>query len=263
MCDNRKASVILPAGGKGTRMGESINKQYLLLKDIPILAWTWRVFARLPCVSEIFLVVASGEEPYCREQVVNPHLEEGMCQDIFVISGGRERRDSVYEGLKRVSDHSDLVIIHDGARPLISDDVIARTMDLADKHGAAIAGVPVKDTIKTVRTINNDISSASVGSNISKSDNIPEVDCLAVDKTLPRENLIQVQTPQIFQRKLILKAYNRAYKKNISATDDSMLVEDLGEQVAYAQGEYHNIKITTPDDIWAAEEYIRQRGRDL
>ncbi|ACB83765.1 2-C-methyl-D-erythritol 4-phosphate cytidylyltransferase [Natranaerobius thermophilus] len=252
MCNsNLNVSVILPAGGQGSRMGQSINKQYLNLRGQPILARTWRVFTRLPCVKEIFLVVASGEERFCWENVVYPYKDLENTVNIQVLSGGKERQDSVYEGLKRVSEESDYTIIHDGARPLITQQNIENSLIQAKESGASIVAVPVKNTIKSLQY------PLKVKS-LSNGDEVPKV-----KETLPRNTLIEVQTPQTFKSTLIKDAYQWALRQNITATDDSSLVEKMGHQVSVVQGSFENIKVTTPEDLFMAEEILKKREEQI
>ncbi|OWZ84557.1 2-C-methyl-D-erythritol 4-phosphate cytidylyltransferase [Natranaerobius trueperi] len=231
-------SVVLPAGGQGKRMKSSQNKQYLMLNEEPILSHTWRVFARLTCVfiKEIILVVADGEQQFCEDEVVKPYISE-KHPEVKVISGGKERQHSVFEGLKLVSEEVEMVVIHDGARPLVSEDVIYQTIGVASESKSAISAVPVKDTIKMINKNSN-----------------------TVEKTLSRDQLVYVQTPQVFDKELIIKAYENAFKKRMIGTDDSYLVEMLGHNVDVVQGDYQNIKITTPEDLIVAKEILKERG---
>ncbi len=232
-------TAIIPAGGRGSRMGASQNKQYLQLLDKPILAHTWRVFARLPFVVEIILVVAKDEEQFCFDTVVSPYWNQGLVEP-KIIPGGRERQDSVYEGLKNMTEASDLVLIHDGARPLVTEDIVSQVVSSAAKGGAAIVAVPAKDTIKVVAE--------------------DQGGQFVVQKTLPRTELIQVQTPQVFERGMILNAYHNAYEQGIQGTDDSMIAEYFGAKVGVVLGDYQNIKITTPEDLALAEGILDKMG---
>lgn len=227
-------SAIVPAGGKGRRMGQSQNKQYLELKGVPILAHTWRVLARLTYVKEIILVVADGEQDYCRRKVVDP-FKDGTKIEIKIVVGGAERQDSVYQGLKASNEKLPLVMIHDGARPLVTKSIIDKTYKEAIYSGAAVCGVPVKDTIKIVR--NN-----------------------KVIKTPERDKLWAVHTPQIFTRELINQAYNEAVRDGFMGTDDSSLVERLNTKPVMVKSSYNNFKITTPEDMTLAEKILTERG---
>jgi 2-C-methyl-D-erythritol 4-phosphate cytidylyltransferase len=160
-------------------------------------------------------------------------LERAKNLGVTVVEGGEERGDSVKHGLKAVSPDMDLVIVHDGARPLITPDIIEKAIGEAQEYGAVVVGVPVKDTVKKV-----------------------ESRTLIVERSLDRDELWQAQTPQIFKYEII----TRAYAKKITATDDAKLVEDLGIKVKMVMGSYENIKITTPEDLIVAEAILRSRN---
>lgn len=213
-----KIAVVIAAGGSGKRMGRP--KQFLPLAGKAVVEWTIEVFRKIKSVEQIILAVGSE------------YLEQAKNLGVTVVEGGKERGDSVTNGLKVLSKDTDLVIIHDGARPLITPDIIEKAVSEAQEHGAAIVGVPVKDTIKRVG------------------------DDLVIKDTVDRRALWQAQTPQIFKYEIITRAY--AQKK--SATDDAKLVEDLGIKVKMVMGSYENIKITTPEDLIVAEAILRSRN---
>ena len=213
-----KIAVIIAAGGTGKRMGQP--KQFLPLAGKAVIAWTLEVFQKIKSIEQIVLVVAEEE------------LERAKNLNVPVVEGGEQRGDSVKSGLKAVSPDTDLVIIHDGARPLITPDIIEKAISEAKEHGAAVVGVPVKDTIKRVG------------------------DDLMIKETVDRQILWQAQTPQVFKYEII----TRAYAKKRSATDDAKLVEDLGIKVKMVMGSYENIKITTPEDLIVAEAILRSRN---
>lgn len=239
-------SVILPAGGSGSRMKAGCNKQYLLLENMPILTHTWRAFARHVVVSEIILVVAPGEESYCWENVVTPyHQNEEVT--FKVTAGGKDRQHSVYNGLCALNRYSEIVAIHDGARPLIDYDVINQVFTTAREHKAVVTAVPVKDTIKQVKTSTDHLEKSK------------RADKGIVHQTLPREQLVQVQTPQVFHRETIWQAYEMAFNRSVFSTDDSGLVELLGEEIVIVQGDYRNIKITTWEDLILARALIQEQ----
>lgn len=218
--DKIKTVVIIVAGGSGKRMGKP--KQFLPLMGKPIVERTVKVFKNCKSVSAIILVVP--EEDFAKAKGFGVKL----------ASAGKERTDSVRSGLKLVPADADIVLIHDGARPLITQDIIKRVIAAVRKTGAAIAGVPVKDTIKT---INNKQ--------------------YTINKTLDRDSLWMAQTPQAFKKDIIMKAYAKAKGP---ATDDAKLAEDLGVKVIIVMGSYENIKITTPEDILAAEAILKGRN---
>ena len=214
-----KIAVIIAAGGTGKRMGRP--KQFLPLAGRAVVEWTIEAFRKVKNVEQIIMVV-SGED-----------LERAKDLGTTVVEGGEERGDSVKNGLKAVSPDCDLVIIHDGARPLITADIIEKAIKEAKEQDAVVVGVPVKDTIKKV-----------------------ERGTLIVERSLEREELWQAQTPQVFKYDII----TRAYAKKKAATDDAKLVEDLGIKVKMVMGSYENIKITTPEDLIVAEAILRSRN---
>ncbi|RQD72817.1 MAG: 2-C-methyl-D-erythritol 4-phosphate cytidylyltransferase [Candidatus Syntrophonatronum acetioxidans] len=209
-------------------MGQEINKQYLNLAGKPLLAHTLSRLFQYP-FRELIIVVAPGEEDYCREEVLIPY---GFMDRARIVSGGKERQDSVYNALKILSAETEVVVVHDGARPLVSREIIANTVNSAYRYGAAIAAVPVKDTIKKVNR-----------------------EGFVVD-TPPRETLWLVQTPQAFLFPLILEAYQKAGESGFKGTDDASLLEKEGRPVKIVKGSYNNIKVTTSDDLCVAEAFL-------
>jgi len=232
--ENRNFAIIL-AAGRGTRMNQTINKMYLPLKGKPIIAHTLEAFYSLDIVQGITLVVSPGEEELMREKVLDIYPPK---KPIKLVQGGAERQHSVYNGLKELPSDTQLVAIHDGARPLITPQVIERSFEVAKRWGAAVAGMPVKDTIKVVDSNGR------------------------VKDTPDRSYLWLVQTPQTFRYSLIMEAHKRAIEDNFLATDDSALVERLGKEVYMIEGGYENLKVTTPEDIAIAEEILTTRERN-
>lgn len=224
-----RVCAIIASAGKGRRMRAGEKKQYLPLGGRPILARTISVFETSPLVHEIVLVVPEGEVDLCRREIIRPF---GFSKIREIVEGGAERQDSVRKGLS-VAQGCDLVMIHDGVRPFLTQDLIERVLMAASRWGAAIPGIPVKDTVKRV-----------------KKDGL-------VMETLEREGLWLVQTPQAFRRELILEAHIRAFEEGILCTDDSALVERLGREVAIVEGSWKNIKITTNQDLELAEMIMK------
>ncbi|MEE9400083.1 MAG: 2-C-methyl-D-erythritol 4-phosphate cytidylyltransferase [Dehalococcoidales bacterium] len=217
--EKQRVGAIIVAAGKSQRMGE-IDKLMAPLGGKPVLVQTTHAFQKCPLVDQIVLVVSGEKEAVCRRLV----SEEEWSKVSNVCLGGRRRQDSVAAGLKLING-CDWVIIHDGARPLVTTDLIERGLEAARETGAAAAAVPITDTIK-----------------LAGDDGI-------VRQTPPRQNLWAVQTPQIFRLEIINKAYSRA---NSDVTDDASLVEQLGYKVKLYMGSYDNIKITTTDDLTLA-----------
>lgn len=229
---DRMIAIIL-AAGRGKRMECELPKQFILLQDLPMIAHTLRAFQEAREIEKIILVCAAGEEKYYHPEAL---INFGVTKPIQVINGGKERQDSVYCGLTGITGDWSYVIIHDGARPLVTADLISRVAAEVRIIGAVTVGVPVKDTIK--RT-----DSAGL-----------------INETLVREGLWHIQTPQAFRLELILKAHEQAKSAGFYGTDDASLVERLGEPVKIVPGSYENLKITTPEDIIVAETILK--GRD-
>lgn len=223
---------IIPAAGSGSRMQAGVNKQYLLLAGQPILAHTLALFDQHPRIDRICVVAPGDELDYCRAEIVSRYA---FAKVSAVIAGGPTRQESVSNGLHSCGAASDdLVIIHDGARPLLTAAELDALLDAA-ACGAATLGVPVKDTIKKVHNH-------------------------AIVETLERSDLWQVQTPQAFRFSLIMTAHCQGRADAFVATDDAMLVERLNHAVAMVRGSYRNIKITTPEDLAIASALLSFQG---
>ncbi len=228
---------LIPAAGMGKRMAAGINKQYLKLGGRPILAHTLAVFEKAPFVDEIYVIVPGDEISYCRENVIESF---GFAKVRRVVAGGRERQQSVFNGLRAAEglEPDDIVIVHDGVRPFVPMEVVRRSVEVARLHDGALVAVPVKDTVK--------ITSEGI-----------------VVDTPGRENIWLAQTPQTFRYRIILDAHEKADREDFLGTDDSSLVERLGKQVHTVMGDYRNIKITTPEDMLLAEAFLKEAGKRL
>ncbi len=216
------SAIILAAGG-GRRLNAGVPKPLVKIGKFPAIIYSLGSLSRHADVDEIIIVINAGNQKAITKAVVRYSFKKIKA---FVL-GGQRRQDSVYNGLKEVSAHADWVLIHDSARPFIDQESIAGVIAAAKKTGAAILGVPVKATIKSIK---------------SKG---------MVDRTLDRSNLWEIQTPQVFKKELILKAYKKYSKRNV--TDDASLVEKLGKKVKIVPGSYENIKITTKEDLLFAQ----------
>lgn len=226
-----KSFALIPAAGMGKRMGAPVNKQYLQLNGMPIVARTIAVFEQCPLIDAIYLVIPAEEIPYCREHIVDAY---GFSKVAAIIPGGKERQNSVMNGLQAMSstvNDNDVVLIHDGVRPLITGELIAESIGAARANAGALVAVPCKDTIKTVH---NGI----------------------VVSTPVRETLWQAQTPQAFRFMNIFSAHLSAEADCFSGTDDASLIERTGGDVRIIRGDYRNIKITTPEDLLLAEAFL-------
>ncbi len=232
----RGTVAIVLAAGTGKRMNTAQKKQYISLKGYPILYYSLKAFEESQ-IERIVLVTGEEELSYCQNEIVKKY---GFQKVTAVVAGGKERYHSVYNGLMAAKG-PDYVLIHDGARPFVTQDIIMRTLDGARAWGACVAGMPAKDTIK-----------------------IADKDGFAKD-TPDRSKVWVVQTPQSFSYDLILPAYQNLIEMEqnghtVTVTDDAMVLELFGcNKVKLAEGSYDNIKITTPSDLSVAENIIRMR----
>ena len=228
--EKQKYTAIVLAAGSGKRMNSKVHKQYLIIQDRPVLYYSLKAFED-SAVDEIVLVVAKGEEKFCRKEIVDKY---GISKVKAIVEGGKERYHSVFEGLKQTSD-ADYVLIHDGARPFVNQDIIRRCMQEVQKYQACVVGMPVKDTIK-----------------------IADEEGYA-KQTPDRKNVWMIQTPQTFSYALIYEAYEEMLKTEDTAiTDDAMVLERIkGKKSKLIEGSYRNIKITTPEDLLIANVYLQ------
>ena len=222
-------SAIILAGGKGKRMNSSISKQFIEIKGKPIIYYTIKKFNDNKNIDNIILVLSSEEIEYFKKNILNKY---DIKVDKIVV-GGAERQDSVYNGLKSLENsETDIVLIHDGARPFISDRIIDDGIKYATIHGACAPGVMPKDTIKIKGESN-----------------------FSVD-TPNRDRLVAIQTPQVFKFNEILECHRKVKIDKLVVTDDTMVVEKYGNKVYLYDGEYTNIKVTTPEDLILGEKLI-------
>ena len=229
-------TVIVPAAGAGRRMGFGKNKAFITIRDIPLLVLCMKMLAETGMVRRVIVVTRAWE-------ITETELMLREYQDRFpgiswqVTAGGRERQDSVANGLALIADESGYVAVHDGARPFAGTEVFARTFARAKECGAAIAAVPLKDTAKIV-------------------------DARGIVVSTPdRSSLCAVQTPQIFEINVLRKGYSFLKEHPVAVTDDASLVEASGHPVAVAEGSYENIKVTTPEDLLLAEKILEKQSR--
>lgn len=227
-----KVCAIIVAAGQGKRMNKGYNKQYILLEEKPILVHTLETISGNNNIDYIILVVPKDEIDYCKKEIIEKY---NIQKVLLVVAGGEERQNSVYAGIKNIDPNTGIVLIHDGARPFISNEIINKSIREAINQGAVVVAVPVKDTIKVVN------------------------EELEVIDTPNRETLWSIQTPQVFSSKIIKKAYEEGIAQNFRATDDAMMVEAIGHKVKIVLGSYENIKITTPEDIILAEQILLKR----
>ncbi|CAG9622246.1 2-C-methyl-D-erythritol 4-phosphate cytidylyltransferase [Sutcliffiella rhizosphaerae] len=221
--------VIVLAAGQGKRMKAGINKQFIELEGKPVIIHTLSVFEKDPHCQEIKLVINEKESDIFHKLLTVYPLKKVK----EIVFGGKERQDSVYNGLI-ATDTKGIVLVHDGARPFVSNSVIHRLVDAAAKEGAAIVGVPVKDTIKKVGH-----------------------DQL-VEETVERSSLWSVQTPQAFRFDILMNAHEEARKTGYQGTDEASLVERISVPVKMVEGDYENIKLTTPEDLILAKAILQK-----
>lgn len=230
-------TAIVLAAGQGKRMQSKVQKQYLLLADKPVLYYSLKAFED-SFIDQIILVVGKGEEEYCRKEIVDKY---SFSKVTAIVEGGKERYHSVANGVKAISNTTDYVFVHDGARPFVTLEVLERALEQVKLTDACVVGMPVKDTVK-----------------ISDEEGFVEI-------TPPRARVWQVQTPQVFGHAVIASAYKKLIeqedtliKQGILVTDDAMVVEFFEKKkVKLVEGSYQNIKITTPEDLNIAESFLQ------
>ena len=229
-------TVIVPAAGAGRRMGFGKNKAFITIWDVPLLVLCMKMLAETGMVRRVIIVTRAWE--ITETEWMLKEYQPDFFPDInwLVTAGGRERQDSVANGLALVTDESGYVAVHDGARPFAGTEVFARTFARAKEFGAAIAAVPLKDTVKVVDARGIVVST-------------PE-----------RSSLCAVQTPQIFEINVLRKGYDFLKEHPVAVTDDASLVEASGHPVAVAEGSYENIKVTTPEDLLLAEKILEKQS---
>lgn len=220
-------SAIVLAGGRGKRMNYHKSKQFIEIKGKPVLVYTLEKFIYNKSIDEVILVLPEDEVDYCKKEVLQKY---SLKVDRIVI-GGKERQDSVFNALEAM-EKANIVLIHDGARPFISERIIEEGIKYANIYGAAAPGVTPKDTIK-----------------VKSKDNV------SVD-TPDRNTLVAVQTPQCFKYDEIYQCHRKVKEENAIVTDDTSVVERYGHKVYLYEGDYTNIKITTPEDLILAERLI-------
>ncbi len=221
---------IIAAAGLGLRLKRNIPKPYLLLEDKPILAHTLRAFEDCSDIAMVYIVVAENKIDYCKQHIVDEYQFQKVAQ---IIPGGEKRQDSVYNGLHKIAADTDIVVVHDGARPLVTPQLISQCIREAQACGAAIAALPINDTIKQAD------------------------DNGQIKKTIPRDGLWAAQTPQAFKYSLLKQAFDEAYQSNFCGTDEASLLERMGHKIKIIKGSNYNIKVTTPDDLVLVEAMLK------
>ncbi|WP_153125812.1 2-C-methyl-D-erythritol 4-phosphate cytidylyltransferase [Peribacillus tepidiphilus] len=221
--------VVIPAAGQGKRMKTGRNKLFLELSGTPLIIYTLQVFDRDPQCKKMILAINPAEE-----EIFTSLLQSySIHKPIVFVSGGAERQHSVYNGLKEIQ-NTEIVLVHDGARPFVQADLLTKLIKTAVERGSAIPAVPVKDTVKKAKGT-------------------------TVVETVERSCLWAVQTPQAFRVSVLRKAHEKAAEEGFLGTDDASLVERINEEVVIVEGDYHNIKITTPEDLLFAEAILQKQ----
>ncbi len=238
-----RVHVILPAAGIGTRMnvgaaaGSAVAKQFTTIGGVPVLLRSLQAFAAVERVAHIQVAVRAGEVDRVKALIA----ESGLTDKVTVVEGGEDRQGSVANALAALAcDDDDIVLVHDAVRPLIEAATIERTIDAIDKHGAAIVGLPAVDTIKQVERT---------------------ADGAIITSTIPRERVVQAQTPQGARAGLLRRAFAEAAADGFSGTDEASLLERAGIAVSVVAGSARNFKITQPGDIELAEFYLSSEKR--
>ncbi len=226
--NSEKVVAIVPAAGSGTRMGTAVRKQFITLGDRPILAWTLLALHRIHWIHRIILVVPENQILFTQTEILHKNVFPKVSN---VVAGGAERQDSVYSGLRELRNGEEWILIHDGVRPFIREEPVRQVLKKAYHTGAATLAVPVQETLKRVSS-------------------------LRVISTEDRQHFWLIQTPQIFKKTILLEAYAKALKERFYGTDDATLVERAGTAVFVAEGDYYNLKITSPDDLKIAEQLL-------
>ena len=226
-------TAIFPAAGKGKRMQAGMNKVLVELEGVPILVRTLARFSRCQAVDRLVVVVAAHEVDFVTDMLTGADREFGL-KPWQVTAGGSERQYSVWNGIQAVQGAADddIILVHDAARPLVSEKTILETIRVAEAKGAAIAAVPAKNTIKLCNAAGE------------------------VVETPDRSRLWEVQTPQGFRRDILVRANQQAMAESFLGTDDASLVEKLGQKVFIVESDYRNIKLTTPEDMVIAKAFL-------
>lgn len=226
-------SVIIAAAGNSTRYGTGNSKQFLLLEGVPVLIKSVQAFEQIDEVKEIIITARKQDFDFIESFLQQYNIKKVKS----VVEGGATRQDSIAAAVKKVSEETEIIAVHDGARPLVSKETIIGVIEKAVEKGAAACAVPVKDTIKIIDSSGKIVT------------------------TPDRASLRAVQTPQVFDFALYKEAIDKAVSESKQYTDDCQLIESMGHPVYLTDGDYENIKITTPDDLLVAEKFLSERRK--
>ncbi|MBX3334478.1 MAG: 2-C-methyl-D-erythritol 4-phosphate cytidylyltransferase [Nitrospira sp.] len=229
---SNRTVALVPAAGRGLRMGGSVPKQFLSLGHQPLILHSLRVLQASPVIQEIILAVPHGDMDYCLKEIVAKHHFTKVTK---VVPGGAERQDSVRHALEAVQDEVEVVLVHDAVRPFLTERMVEEVVSMARAKGAAIIALPMKDTVK------------QVGADY------------VIERTVDRAGLWLAQTPQAFRRDWLLSAHRKAHGEGVRATDDAYLMEWCGYSVSVVEGSGENIKVTRPEDLVIGEAILASR----
>ncbi|MDX2251427.1 MAG: 2-C-methyl-D-erythritol 4-phosphate cytidylyltransferase [Nitrospira sp.] len=223
---------IVPAAGRGLRMGGALPKQFLALGGEPLVVHSLRVLQASPAVDEIVLAVPQADLDYCLNDLA---VRFGFSKITKVVAGGKERQDSVRHALEHVSEETEIVVVHDAVRPFVTEGMVTEVVEAARRVGGAIVALPMRDTVKQVGADGR------------------------IERTVDRQPLWLAQTPQAFRREHLLAAHYKAYAEKVHATDDAFLFEWAGHPVVVVEGSGENIKVTRPEDMIIGEAILKAR----
>lgn len=234
-----RVAAILPAAGLGTRMGADTPKQFLELDGVPLVVFTLRRLAASPAITEFFIAARAEDIVFVQNKVA----KAGVGRPARVVHGGDTRQQSVANALAQVDSATEIVLVHDAVRPLVTREQVERVIAEARTRGTAILGIPAIDTVKEVKRAS-----------------LPE-DVALITATIPRERIVMAQTPQAFSHGLLKEAFRKAQQDDVTASDEAALVERLGRDVFVVLGSERNLKITRPADMELARFYLQQERR--
>jgi 2-C-methyl-D-erythritol 4-phosphate cytidylyltransferase len=234
-----RIAAIVPAAGLGTRMGAGTPKQFLELDGMPLVIYTLRRLAACAAITDFFISTRADEIVALQDKVG----KSGIGRPARVVHGGDTRQQSVANALAQVDPTTEIVLVHDAVRPFVTPEQIDRVIAEARKRGAAILGIPAIDTVKEVKRAS-----------------LPE-DVALISATIPRERIVLAQTPQAFSYAILRDAFKKAQQDDVTASDESALVERMGHEVFVVLGSERNLKITRPSDMDLARFYLEQERR--
>ena len=223
---------LVPAAGRGLRMGGSVPKQFLAIGGLPLVVHSLRVLQAAPSIDAIVLALPQADIAYCQADIVKAH---GFSKVTNIVAGGPERQDSVRLALAAVGSDAEVVVIHDAVRPFLTVQMVEDVVKAARASGAAIIALPMRDTVKQVNAGH------------------------VIERTVDRQPLWLAQTPQAFRRDWLEEAHRKAYAEGVVATDDAYLLEWMGRSVTVVEGSGENIKVTRPEDMVIGEAILASR----